>query len=550
MHALRWQLTRFRVGLRSATVCVETQSNPSAWRIVSEEANHKQSVRLLSSLTEAPRQRFLLLESWTTAQRCTSWDNLWHERREFSAPASKPGLNKDGVYDILLAQTGEGIAECEVLKWNVKEGQEVQQFDLLCEVQSDKASVEITSRYAGTVRKIYFQPGDIVKVGETLCDLTPLGGQPEPATSSEEPALAAAHKASASEPVTASVISEHAPKAGTGGHGPKHKASASPAVRALAREYGVDLSNVVGTGPEGRVLKGDVLRFVAVSQGVEETREAGGVSDVPQDAPATVSEPKSVSVTEPLRPEAPERPVPVAASEGDKVVPLRGYRRAMAKSMAAANEVPHFTFCEEIDMDRLVELRTRLQAAAAVAGGADVKVTYMPLIMKALSAALRDFPEVNATVNADATELTCRASHNIGVAMATPQGLVVPNVKNCQDLTVKQIAQEMQRLQGLAKAGRLPDHDLKGGTITVSNVGTIGGTYATPLINLPEVAIVALGKVQTLPRYRGGELRPVAVMQVSWSADHRVIDGASIASFCQAWKRYLEAPDTLLLHLR
>eukprot|EP00475_Leptophrys_vorax_P002641 TRINITY_DN11483_c0_g2_i2.p1 TRINITY_DN11483_c0_g2~~TRINITY_DN11483_c0_g2_i2.p1 ORF type:complete len:399 (-),score=7.29 TRINITY_DN11483_c0_g2_i2:257-1312(-) len=275
-----------------------------------------------------------------------------------------------------------------------------------------------------------------------------------------------------------------------------------------------------------------------------------------------------------------------ATDDGDVLVPMRGYRRAMAAAMSASLSVPHFTFMDEVAMDATLALRAQLNATSAAAtpdsNGTDapqkpptngtsssssspsssssssslrpppLRLTHLPILVKALSVALLDFPTVNSTLDgADATHIRCRGAHNIGIAMATPSGLVVPNVKHCERKSIPQIAEEITRLRRLALRNQLPREDLSGGTISVSNVGAIGGTYATPLVNLPEVAIVALGRVHSVPRFdASGAVVPVAVMNVSWSADHRVLDGATLAAFSSRWKEYIECPAKLLLHLQ
>jgi len=221
----------------------------------------------------------------------------------------------------------------------------------------------------------------------------------------------------------------------------------------------------------------------------------------------------------------------------------------MVQTMTAANAVPQLGYCEEINMDALVKLRKELKPIAESQG---VKLSYMPFILKATSNALKQFPSLNAHVtDADCSEVVYKGAHNIGMAMDTPRGLLVPNVKNVHDKSILEIAQELQRLQELGSAGKLGASDLTGGTFTLSNIGSIGGTYASPIIVLPEVMIGALGKLQVLPRYdENMELMPTTVMNASWSADHRVVDGASCARFSNLMKQYIETPSTMILEGR
>jgi 2-oxoisovalerate dehydrogenase E2 component (dihydrolipoyl transacylase) len=220
----------------------------------------------------------------------------------------------------------------------------------------------------------------------------------------------------------------------------------------------------------------------------------------------------------------------------------------MVKSMNAAWSVPHFGYCDEIQMDALMDLRTRLKPAAEARG---LKLSYMPLIIKSVSLALGHFPELNASVDPECTEVTVRGSHNIGIAMDTPRGLIVPNIKNVQMLSVFDVASELTRLMGLAREGKLGEEDLSGGTFSLSNIGAIGGTYASPVLMMPQIAIGALGKVQRLPRFdEEGNVVAQHFMNVSWAADHRVVDGATMARFSNQWKMYLEEPLAMVADMR
>jgi 2-oxoisovalerate dehydrogenase E2 component (dihydrolipoyl transacylase) len=216
----------------------------------------------------------------------------------------------------------------------------------------------------------------------------------------------------------------------------------------------------------------------------------------------------------------------------------------MVKSVST---IPHFTYCEEIDMTKLIKLRGELKEVYAKQ---DIKLTMMPFFMKAMSLALKQFPVINSQPNEECTELTYFDDHNIGMAVDSKVGLLVPNIKQVQTKTIIDLAKELMSLTDAARSGRVPSEDLKGGTITISNIGAIGGTIATPIINKPEVAIVALGKLQMLPRFNDkGEVEARSIMQVSWSGDHRVIDGGTIARFSNLWKSFLEEPTNMLVHM-
>jgi len=306
-------------------------------------------------------------------------------------------------------------------------------------------------------------------------------------------------------------------------------------------ENNVNLADVQGTGKEGRVLKEDILSYVA----------SGGKS-APTSAPIPAPTPSPAQKSAPLPPSPPApapvaRPAPVFLGK-DKTEPAGPIVRAMTKTMSEALKIPHFGYKDEIDMSQLVKLRKDLKKSCEERG---VKLSYMPFIVKACSMALMHFPVLNSSYNVEAGTITYKASHNIGLAMDTPMGLLVPNIKSVQQLSVFDIAIELSRLHHLGLAGKLSTQDLSGGTFSLSNIGSIGGTYAKPVILPPEVAIGALGKIYTVPRYSPqGELLPTPVMNVSWSADHRCIDGATMARFSNMWKEYLESPASMLLDMK
>uniref|UniRef100_A0A7N9AK05 Dihydrolipoamide acetyltransferase component of pyruvate dehydrogenase complex n=1 Tax=Mastacembelus armatus TaxID=205130 RepID=A0A7N9AK05_9TELE len=433
------------------------------------------------------------------------------------------------IVQFKLSDIGEGIMEVTVKEWYVKEGDKVSQFDSICEVQSDKASVTITSRYDGVIRKLYYDVDATALVGKPLVDIETESGseviQEEDVV--ETPAMAR---------------EEHTHQEIKG-----HKTQATPAVRRLAMENNIKLSEVVGTGKDGRILKEDILNFLAKQTGAilpptpfQEVQTPG-----PALAPAAAA-PRPVSTVAATKPPL-TTPTPVFTSK-DVTEPLKGFHKAMVKTMTAALKIPHFGYCDEVDLSRLVALRAELRPMAE---GRGVKLSYMPFFIKAASLGLLHFPILNASVDEGCQNITYKASHNVGLAMDTSQGLLVPNVKNVQLLSVFDIACELNRLQALGAAGQLGTTELTGGTFTLSNIGSIGGTYAKPVILPPEVAIGALGKIQVLPRFdAAGHVFPAHIMKVSWSADHRIIDGATMCRFSNLWREYLENPATMVLDLK
>ncbi|MDP2713248.1 dihydrolipoyllysine-residue acetyltransferase [Rheinheimera sp.] len=421
-----------------------------------------------------------------------------------------------GSEDFILPDIGEGIVECEIVDWLVKEGDDIAEDQPVCDVMTDKALVQIPAKYSGKVTKLYYAKGEIAKVHAPLFAMQHAGLASAPqaaavtATATAAPAKAACALQQKNDAVSANVSSNG-------------KALASPAVRRLARELSIDISKVPGSGDKGRVYKDDVRAFAD-----------GKVQTAPTQTVSTNAVTASAAAT---------------TSGGSRSEPIKGIKAAMARQMVeSVSTIPHFTYCEEIDLTELIALRAGLKDQYAKQG---IKLTMMPFFIKALSLAINQFPIMNAKVNQDCTELTYFDDHNIGIAVDSKIGLLVPNIKGCQRKSIIDIANDLTRLTEQAREGRVSPADLKGGTISISNIGAIGGTVATPIINKPELAIVALGKVQTLPRFNAkGEVEARQLMQISWSGDHRVIDGGTIARFTNLWKQYLEQPSAMLVAMR
>ena len=432
------------------------------------------------------------------------------------------------IEDFILPDIGEGIVECELVEWLVSEGDIIEEDQPIADVMTDKALVQIPAMHDGKVVKLYYAKGDIAKVHAPLFSIEIAGAIDVSNVVERETTQAsntqAAKKQAAEKPNNTTAAATDTNKTTTAltqapatkPASTKGKAVASPAVRRVARELNVNIHEVPGTGKKGRVYKEDVVAFTCVAS----------------TSVASVSE-QSVS----------------SLSGGVRVEPIRGIKAAMAKAMVnSVSTIPHFTYCEEIDMTNLIKLRKELKEVYAKQ---DIKLTMMPFFMKAMSLALKQFPVINSQVNDDCTELTYFNDHNIGMAVDSKVGLLVPNVKQVQNKSILELANDITRLTNDARSGRVSPADLKGGTITISNIGAIGGTIATPIINKPETAIVALGKLQTLPRFNdAGEVEARSIMQVSWSGDHRVIDGGSIARFCNLWKSFLEEPSNMLVNMK
>ena len=312
----------------------------------------------------------------------------------------------------------------------------------------------------------------------------------------------------------------------TSGHASarRHAALATPAVRGLLKEYDLRIADVTGTGKDGRVLKEDVHKFVA----------------------ARTSEPNLVSRALPARQTA-----SVDQAQVETAITLTPVQSQMFKTMTRSLSIPHFLYADETNVTALAILRRSLN----VKSHDGIKLSYLHFIIKAVSLALEDFPLLNARVEAVTSEerpkLIMREKHNIGIAMDTPQGLLVPNIKNVSSRSILNIATECSRLQALAKDGKLSATDLTGGTITVSNIGSIGGTYVAPVLVQSEVAILGIGKARTVPAFdEHDHVVKREVMNFSWSADHRVIDGATMARMAERVRSFVEEPAMMMARMR
>lgn len=411
--------------------------------------------------------------------------------------------------DFILPDIGEGIVECELVEWLVAEGEVVAEDQPVADVQTDKALVQIPSKYAGKVVKHYVKEGAIAKVHAPLfqieIDASDSNELAPTVAMQDTPQVPAAKP----QPVAAvQQVPQSAPDSA-------RKVLATPAVRRIAREHHVDIQQVNGSGPHGRVLKEDMLSFVEQGSSAAQVKNAS----------------------------------PITPSTEKTIIPMKGIRAAMAKQMLhSVSTIPHFTYAEEIDVTALNVLRRELNESLQAQG---IKLTMMSLFIKSLSIALSKHPIVNSRMSDDATEIHQLASHNIGMAVDSPIGLLVPNIKAVNQLSLLQVADEVRRLTEQGRAGRLAPDDMKGGTITISNIGAIGGTVTTPIVNSPEVAIVGIGRMQRLPRPDANDNLVIReLMTVSWSGDHRVLDGGTIARFNNDWKQLLEQPAQMLLHLR
>jgi 2-oxoisovalerate dehydrogenase E2 component (dihydrolipoyl transacylase) len=443
-------------------------------------------------------------------------------------------------YKYKLPDVGEGVVEAEIVEWHVKEGDTVKEDQHILDVMTDKATVEIPCAVNGTVRKIVGEPGDVIPVGTEILIIdidgeAPAEDEAEEATKAEEKGPAkepAADKALAEGPDRTSETSEDpaggtepkpapAPKSAPAAKpaaAPARPAGerplASPAVRQRALEADIDLGHVPGTGPAGRISHADLDDFIAA--GGRLVSKAGGSGS--GRAPRT-------------------------GTETQKVI---GLRRKIAENMAAAKRtIPHITYVDEIDLTALEDLRAHLNATKS---DDQAKLTIIPFIVAALVKALPGFPQANAHFDTENSVLTKHEAIHCGIAAATPNGLMVPVIRHAEALDIWEIAAEVKRLADAARAGKATKDELSGSTITITSLGAIGGIVTTPVINLPETAIIGVNKMQTLPRYdEAGRLVPRKIMNLSSSFDHRIVDGWEAAQLVQAMKGYLENPATLFM---
>lgn len=399
-------------------------------------------------------------------------------------------------------------------EWFVEEGQTVSQFDNICEVQSDKASVTITSRYDGRIMKLHHSVDDIALVGKALVDF-------DVEDDAEDDSDSSGSSSSSDDEGKTGAEKSHDEA--------NLKVLTTPSVRRIAKENNVDLSKVHPTGKGNRLLKGDVLEYLnMIPKGTQKphpTLKQKEKSEFEVPPPLTKR-----TVISPLE---------------HKVVPLKGVPKVMFKSMTEALKIPHFSYSEDIDMTKLVSVRDEVKIEAQSRG---IKLTYMPFFIKAASVSLHKYPILNSSLDVEKESIIYKPYHNISIAIHTPMGLVVPNIKNVHQKSILEISNDLMSLHERGIKGLLTPEDFSDGTFALSNIGVIGGTYTHPVIMSPQVCIGAIGKINVVPRFdKNGNIVKAQIMNVSFSADHRVIDGVTMSSFVNLWKQYLENPNLFLL---
>ncbi|PIT99327.1 MAG: pyruvate dehydrogenase [Bdellovibrionales bacterium CG10_big_fil_rev_8_21_14_0_10_45_34] len=432
--------------------------------------------------------------------------------------------------EIKLNELGEGVTEGELVKWLVKQGDAVKADQPIADLMTDKATVQVPSPFDGVIKELKAKEGDVIEVGTTLATIeakvksaavkaeTPKSQSPSVATtafaakSQKPPSTSGPSAGAAVQAFSSGGLDVYPPAADS-------SVLATPSTRRLARELSVDLNTLNGTGLAGRVTREDVL---------------GGRN-------GTTSSPAVA------KSQMPRVPYKSDSSQLEVREPLKGIRKKIAEKMQLSKQiVPHFTLMDEANVTDLVELRSKMKDELQKQG---IKLTYLPFVIKALIATMRDFRMFNASIDDAAGEIVYKSYFNIGFAADTPQGLVVPVIKNADQKTIVELSQEIIELGEKARAGKLALDELKGATISITNIGSIGGTYATPIINHPEVAILGMYKISQRPVFVGKEVQAAHVMNVTITADHRLIDGAVAANFLKAFVARLESPGRLMMDM-
>jgi 2-oxoisovalerate dehydrogenase E2 component (dihydrolipoyl transacylase) len=453
-----------------------------------------------------------------------------------------PSYRRDVLKPFLLADIGEGITECQLIQWFVQPGTRVEQFDKLCEVQSDKASVEITSPFDGVVKKLYYEPDEMAVTGRPLVDI-----DIEDEAQVEEGMVAETVKeedgGGGKEDVKGQEGVEKMEEVGRDkgekreegredGRKEGMRTLATPAVRHLTKELDADIADVQGTGKDGRVLKEDVHRFARERDGQQQ----------PQSQPS--SDPSAAA------PRSSQTSPPPQQTGEDRKVPLTPIQTRMFQTMTRSLQIPHFLYTTTADLTNLTSLRKRLNSTSQ----SEEKLTPLPFILKAISLAFTHNPLLNAaldTTDPSKPSLTYKAAHNFGIAIDSPSGLLVPVLKNIQSLSILEISSQLRTLSQKARSNSLSPSDFSGATFTVSNIGSIGGGVVSPVISAPQVGIVGVGRSKTVPAFgERGEVIRREELTLSWSADHRVVDGAECARCAERVVGYLEEVGGIVVGLR
>ncbi|WP_422123650.1 dihydrolipoamide acetyltransferase family protein [Planococcus sp. X10-3] len=461
------------------------------------------------------------------------------------------------AYEFRLPDIGEGIHEGEIVKWFVKAGDTIEEDDVLVEIQNDKAVVEIPSPVSGTIEEVLVEEGTVAVVGDVLVridspdadgeegdgekqDAAPEAKE-EPKETEETEEQVQAGTAESGQDVEKAPAEEQQPKGDTGAGSqpqaeteadPNARIIAMPSVRKFARDKDVDIKKVQGSGNNGRIMKEDVEAFLSGDQKsaepVKEEVSAEGATQKEEAAPKAKETP---AVPEGEFPETREK--------------MSGIRKAIAKAMVhSKHTAPHVALMDEVDVTELVAHRKKFKDIAAEK---DIKLTYLPYVVKALVSTLREFPALNTSFDDETSEVIQKHYFNIGIAADTEKGLMVPVIKNADRKSVFSISDEINSLATKARDGKLSAAEMKGASCSITNIGSAGGQWFTPVINHPEVAILGIGRIAEKPVVKNGEIVAAPVLALSLSFDHRMIDGATAQHALNHIKRLLSEPELLLM---
>jgi pyruvate dehydrogenase E2 component (dihydrolipoamide acetyltransferase) len=445
-----------------------------------------------------------------------------------------------------MPDIGEGIHEGEIVKWFIKPGDKVQEDDVLCEIQNDKAVVEIPSPVEGTVLDVLVAEGTVATVGQVLVTFDAPGYENLQFKGDEHAEEAPKQEAAPAPATAAAPEGQTTPPPAPPAYGigvtepqvqaevdPNRKIIAMPSVRKYARDKGVEITQVPGSGKNGRIVKADIDAFLS-----------GGAPAAATPAAATPA--AATSAPAATQAEEATKAAPIPQGEYPETrEKMSGIRKAIAKAMVnSKHTAPHVTLMDEVDVTKLVAHRKKFKEVAAAKG---IKLTFLPYIVKALTSALREFPALNTSLDDATSEIIHKHYYNIGIAADTEKGLLVPVVKDADRKSVFSISNEINELAGKARDGKLAPNEMKGASCTISNIGSAGGQWFTPVINHPEVAILGVGRIAEKPIVRDGEIVAAPVLALSLSFDHRMIDGATAQNALNHIKRLLNDPELLLM---
>lgn len=421
-------------------------------------------------------------------------------------------------YVFKLPDIGEGIHEGEIVKWFIEEGKEVKEDDTLCEVQNDKAVVEIPSPVEGTVEKIHVEEGAVAVVGDPLVTIDAEGYESDDESDDEEDSTPTETKEE--EPAKTEEQPKQVEQQEDKSDDNQKRVIAMPSVRKYARDNGVKINQVSGTGKNGRILKEDVDQFLSGDQ--EEAVQ-----------------------TEQTTKESAQEPVVSQGDFPESREKMSNIRKVIAKAMVnSKTKAPHVTLMDDVDVTELVAHRKKFKEVAAER---DIKLTYLPYVAKALVSALKQYPILNASLDDETDEIVHKHYYNVGIAADTDQGLLVPVVQNADSKSVFEISKEINELAEKARDGKLAPDEMKGASSTITNIGSAGGKWFTPVINYPEAAILGIGRIAEQPVIRNGEVVAAPVLALSLSFDHRIVDGATAQLALNQIKRLLNDPQLIMM---